>query len=115
MSAICLPLSPVEVVIDTQPQTANVSRGSNFSLSCTASAYPLPDISWLHNASAVIEDSRISISETNTARSVTSTITIENAIATDSGDYVCRVGAPPGTEFNTTDSDTALVLVQGEH
>ena len=58
-------------------------------------------------------DDRITTSQTTTLRSVTSIISIVNATDSDSGTYVCRVGAPPGTNFNTTDSDSALILVQG--
>lgn len=104
---------PVAVLVDEDPQDSNVSRADTFTLTCTASAYPLPNITWLHNMTTVMENVSVSISQTTMARSVTSELTVENATTTDSGDYLCRVGAPPGTSFNTTDSDTALVLVQG--
>ena len=60
-----------------------------------------------------METSHITTAQTTTPRTVTSSITIYNATVSDSGTYVCRVGAPPGTDFNTTDSDMALILVQG--
>ena len=69
---------------------------------------------WLHNGTTVIEDSRITILGTATSRSVTSTLNLENATSTDSGDYLCQASAPAGSSFNTTDSATALILVQGE-
>lgn len=107
-------LTPVAVAVDTHPQTANVSIGDDFTLTCTASAFPLPNITWLHNGSLVVENGRITTTQTTTPRTVTSSITTDNATTTDSGLYVCRVGAPAGTDFNTTDSDPALILVQGE-
>lgn len=106
-------LTPVAVAVDTHPTTSNISIGENFTLTCTASAFPLPNITWLHNDSIVIENSRITTTQTTTPRTVTSSITINNATVSDSGTYVCRVGAPSGTNFNTTASDTALILVQG--
>lgn len=109
----CVCVTPVAVAVDTHPITSNVSIRDNFTLTCTASAFPLPNITWLHNATLVTENSRITTTQTTTPRSVTSRLAIGNATASDSGTYVCRVGAPSGTDFNTTDSDTALILVQG--
>ena len=106
--------SIVAVAVDTHPQNTNVSIHDDFTLSCTASAFPLPNITWYHNSSLVVENSFIAIFQTATNRTVTSTIMTVNATSNDSGTYVCRVSAPPGTDFNTTDSDSALVLVQGE-
>ena len=106
-------LLAVAVLVDEDPQDSNVSRADEFTLTCTASAYPLPNITWLHNMTTVMENVRVSISQTTMSQSVTSELRVENATTTDSGDYLCRVGAPPGTSFSTTDSDTALVLVQG--
>ena len=62
----------------------------------------------------MIVDDRITISQTITLRSATSIISIVNATDDDSGRYVCRIDAPPGTNFNTTDSNPSLILVQGE-
>ena len=106
----------VAVAVDTHPQTGNVSISDDFSLSCTASAFPLPGITWLHNSTEVMEgdDDRVNISQTTTLRSVTSIITTVNATSSDSGRYVCEFGAPPGTNFNTTNSAPALILVQGK-
>ena len=59
-------------------------------------------------------DPRITISQTTGDRTVRSSITTINATTSDGGTYVCQVGTPPGTGFNTTDSDPALILVQGE-
>ena len=111
---MCPLLLPVAVAVDTHPQTSNVSINDEFSLSCTASAFPLPNITWFQNSTLVENDTRTTIAQTTTSRTVTSTITIDNATTSDGGTYVCRVDAPPGTDFNITDSDTALVLVQGE-
>ena len=62
----------------------------------------------------MIVDDRITISQTTTLRSATSIISIVNATDADSGTYVCRIDAPPGTNFNTTDSNPSLILVQGK-
>ena len=102
------------MAIDRPPEDLNVSREDSFSLTCTASSYPLPNITWLHNMSEVIEGDRITISQNSTDRLVTSILSISNAMTTDSGDYVCRVGAPPGTTFNDINSEAVLVLVQGK-
>ena len=107
-------LSIVAVAVDTHPQNTNVSIHDDFTLSCTASAFPLPNITWFHNSSLVVETSLITIFQTTTNRTFTSTIMTANATSSDSGTYVCRASAPPGTDFNTTDSNSALVLVQGE-
>ena len=101
--------------MDLHPESANVSIADNFTVTCAASAYPLPNISWWHNSSLVDEaNPRITISQTTGIRTVESTITTVNATTSDGGTYVCQVGAPPGTDFDTTDSDPALILVQGE-
>ena len=111
---MCVPLA-VAVEIDTHPQTANVSIADSFTLSCAASAFPLPNISWWHNSTLVDESNpRITTYQSTGVRSVYSNITIVNATTSDGGRYVCRVGTPEGTNFSTTDSDTALILVQGK-
>ena len=110
-----IPFLAVAVVVEENPQHLNVSRTDFFNLTCTVSSFPLPNITWLHNATTVIENSRITILETTTSRSITSTLNIENATSTDSGNYLCQASAPAGSSFNTTDSDTALILVQGEY
>ena len=107
-------LFAVAVTVDSHPQSGNVSINDDFTLSCTASAFPLPDITWFHNSSLIAEDNRTTINQTRpTVRAVASTITIENATTSDGGTYVCRVDAPMGTDFNETYSDTAVILVQG--
>ena len=61
---VCLSIAIVAVAVETHPQTSNVSISDDFSLSCTASAFPQSDITWLHNSTEVVaaDDDRITIS-----------------------------------------------------
>ena len=103
------------VVVETHPQSANVSIADSFTLSCAASAYPLPNISWWHNSTLVDKaNPLITVNQTSEPRVVTSVITIVNATTSNGGTYVCVVGTPPGTNFSTTSSNAAVILVQGE-
>lgn len=105
-----------------QPQAINVTIDiEDIMLSCTATGFPLPTISWLHNDTVVSVDGESVtiesipftenplVSPSDFGR-ITSILTIYNATTNDTGLYKCVAdnGIPGPAE-----SEEALVLVQG--
>ena len=96
----------VAAVIVTSPQTQNVTNGQSFMLICNATGYPVPSIEWtLNGAPYVTGNSSITLIEG--LRSNTSNITVENAMATDTGTYKCVA-----TNVGSSDTQDANVTVQ---
>ena len=108
-------LPTVEPVILVPPVDMNVtSFQDNIILTCNASGYPVPSISWTHNATTVSDtDDRTSIAEQFGVRSIMSTLTVMTAMTNDSGMYECIVTSPMG-EFEQVNSGPVTVLVQGK-
>ena len=71
--------------ITAHPGSVAKTEGDNLTLSCNATANPLPTISWTRGGSPVntTNNSRISFSEDNKQ------LTITNVNRTDSGEYQC--------------------------
>ena len=97
----------VAAVIVTSPQTQNVTDGLSFMLICNATGYPAPRVEWTLNGTPyVARNSSITLIEG--LRSNTSIITVENAMATDTGTYECVT-----TNVVNSDAQDANVTVQG--
>ena len=103
------------------PQDQNVSiRVDNITLTCVASAYPLPNITWFQNNTVIQQDDRTTIVSTAFNETigytpddfgrVTSVLTILNASVNDSGSYRCVADSIP--VYSPAISDIC-VLVQG--
>ena len=79
-------------------------------LSCEATGFPAPVITWFHNDTEVNNTSYTS-EEVNIYTS-RSTLTRTMPERNDTGEYYCQASVDGYEEVN---SDTALVLVQGKH
>lgn len=63
------------------------TTGENITLTCEASGYPPPFISWMRNLEPISTDSRYSLSSKNGL----GTLQIQNAQVVDGGDYNCVI------------------------
>ena len=74
-----------EPEITAHPGSVAEKEGNNVTLSCDATANPVPTISWIRDGSSVNTtiNTRISFSEDNKQ------LTITNVSRTDSGEYGC--------------------------
>ena len=96
------------------PSDVNATLSENFTLVCSASSYPIPNILWTHNGTMVNEDENdraTIIPELITLRSVTSTLTVSMAAINDSGDYTCIVTT---SVIQNITAGPVTVLVQGK-
>ena len=107
-------LLTVAPLIDEPPMDMNVTTTEDIILTCTASGYPAPAISWTHNGTTVNESISINITEQDGDRMTMSTLTVTGADFNDSGQYECFATIPIGS-FQTVESGPVLVLVQGKH
>ena len=92
------------------PQTKNVTTGQSFTLTCTATGDPVPNIEWRQNGTfyTIRDSSVIIITSTDELRSISSVITVTNATSSDTGLYQCVATNVVG--YDTRD---ATVIVQG--
>ena len=105
-------LCAVAPTILVSPSPLDVTRVEEaISLSCNASGFPVPTVSWSHNGTDVTANTRLSIETQYGDRSVLSTLGIAamNVTVNDSGEYVCTASS----SFGDAVHDSALVLVQG--
>ena len=80
----------VAPVIETGPQTQNVTAGQSFVLTCRATGYPVPSIEWTLNGTVNIINSPVTIiTIVEGLRSNTSLLTVSNAMTNDTGTYQC--------------------------
>ena len=107
-----IPILTVAPRIEVPPMAMNVTTTEDIILTCTASGYPIPSISWTHNDTAVNESISISITEQD--RVTMSTLTVIGAVVNDSGQYECFATSPIGN-FTVERSGPVTVLVQGKH
>ena len=99
----------VSPVVIEHPQHQNVTSFEGIiMLSCTATGFPAPTITWFHNNSMEGNTSAQRIND-YTTRSI---VTISMPATNDSGMYYCTAAVDG---FNDVDSNTVTVLVQGEH
>ena len=109
-----IPILTVAPLIDVPPMDMNVTTTEDIILTCTASGYPAPSISWTHNGTTVSENISINITEQDEDRMTLSTLTVTGADFNDSGQYECFATSPIGS-FQTVESGPVTVLVQGKH
>ena len=109
-----IPILTVAPLIDVPPMDTNVTTTENIILTCTASGFPVPSISWTHNGTAVNESISINITEQDEDRMTLSMLTVTGAVINDSGQYECSATSPIGN-FSIVESGPVLVLVQGKH
>ncbi len=83
-----------------------------FTLNCTASGFPVPSITWLHNNTQLNLPNRtnVVIVGNNTARSVVSVLTVTMATSVDTGNYSCRAEIPAAPPV---ESEDIFVILQG--
>ena len=94
-----------------EPEDTNVTSTEDLMLTCSANAFPRPDIVWLHNDSVVEDDARIMITDSPSGVDITSVLMVMNTTFNDSGNYTCVARSPV---FNDVMSREALVLIQGK-
>ena len=109
-----IPILTVAPHIDVPPMDMNVTTTEDIILTCTASGYPVPSISWNHNGTTVSESISINITEQDEDRMTLSTLTVTGADFNDSGQYECFATSPIGS-FQTVENGPVTVLVQGKH
>ena len=98
----------VATVIVTSLQTQNVTAGRSFTLTCNATGFPVPSIEWTLNGISYTGSTSITIiTLANGLQSNTSSITVTDAMANDTGVYECMA-----TNIVNTDTQNANVTVQ---
>ena len=98
----------VSPVVTEHPQHQNVTSFEGIMLSCTATGFPAPAITWFHNNSMEDNASPQRIND-YTTRSI---FIMSMPATNDSGMYFCRAAVDG---YDDVDSNTVTVLVQGEH
>ncbi len=111
------------MVISEDPLSLNVTITNSFSLFCSATGFPVPDIVWLLNKTEIELPNitmflgsgsgnfiPVQVIENRGMRSVNSQFDVAMATTNDTGDYSCSVVS---TVYPTIISSPALVLVQG--
>ena len=96
-------------MIVTGPQTQNVTAGEPFTLTCSATGYPVSSIEWtLNGTTYIVADLPfIIISIIEGLRSNSSVLTISDPMTNDTGTYQCIA-----TNVVNTDTQDANVTVQ---
>ena len=96
-------------VITVDPESQNVTVLGNITLTCQATAQPIPTITWFQNGVG-FTDGEIT-GEGFDSQIFTSTLVITMAMVNDSGGYHC---ATNGSSLVPATSEVAIVLVQGK-
>ena len=92
------------------PQDQNVTSFEGaINLTCIATGFPAPTITWIHNDT--LENSTSYIVEEINVYTTRSTFMMSMAETNDSGMYFCRAAIEG---YDDVDSNMATVLVQGE-
>ena len=87
--SICLPPVSPEGSVSSSPSPVLVSQTHNTTLNCSSSGGPDNMYQWFHEGS-------ILPGETNP------TLTLTNVMASNEGNYICRVSNAAGSENSTT-------------
>ena len=104
------PTFSVSPVVTEHPPDQNVtSFEGTIMLSCTATGFPAPTITWFHNDT--LENSVFYTTEDINCYTTRSTFIKLRAETNDSGTYFCRAEI---NGYDSVDSNEAIVLVQGE-
>ena len=111
MRALSCSISLVRPVVVSNPMPVNVTRlQDNIVLTCSATGFPVPSITWYHNDTLVVATmTSPRIVGIPTRYEISSTLTITSANTNDTGDYYCNITNSVGT----LSTSVALVLVQG--
>ena len=98
--------------ITSSSNLAVVDEQANTIISCQAEGFPAPSVSWYHNASMLLENDRVIITNTTTNDvTVKGEINITMAMIQDSGNYTCFFRSPIST-YKLVFS-TIVISVQG--
>ncbi|XP_028353185.1 hemicentin-2 [Physeter macrocephalus] len=81
-----------QVSIHTRSQ--HFSQGMEMRVSCSASGYPAPHVSWSHEGHALQEDSRVRVDAQGT-------LIIQGVAPEDAGNYSCQAANDVGTDEKT--------------
>ena len=101
----------VSPIVTEHPQAQNVtSLEGTIQLSCTVAGFPSPAITWFHNNT--LENNNLSTTEAVNVYTTRSTFMRSIAVLTDSGTYFCKAVVDG---YSDLDSNTVIVLVQGEY
>ena len=97
-------------MVTEHPRNQNVtSFEGNITLSCTATGFAAPTITWFHNNS--MEDNALYTSEMINAYTTRSTFIMSMPATSDSGRYFCRAAVDGYDEVH---SSRVTILVQSE-
>ena len=120
----CLSVVGPEILHGPQDQNVTDFEGV-ITLSCNASGFPIPLISWLHNNTELNnEDSEVTIDTVEYYESSAtpdlfgqtfSTLMIRIPNVNDSGDYACEAATSSVAFYAPVTSNNATVLVQSEN
>lgn len=81
--------------ITNSPQSKTVVEGARVTFSCSATGHPLPTITWMHNGMTVsLRSNKYSTNSSTILNSTTSTLTLLQATAQDSGMVTCLASVP---------------------
>ena len=109
--ALSCSISSVRPVVVKNLMPVNVTRiQDNIILTCSATGFPVPTITWYHNDTLVMASmTSPRIVSIPSRYEISSTLTITSANTNDTGDYFCNITSTVGT----VSTSVALVLVQG--
>ena len=101
----------VSPLVTGHPQDMNVTIFEDtIILTCTATGFPSPTITWFHNGTLDILGSYTTVAvNVYTTRS---TFMKLSPMTNDSGGYFCRAAV---NGYDNANSDVAIVLVQGDY
>uniref|UniRef100_A0A8B9JKN2 Cell adhesion molecule-related/down-regulated by oncogenes n=1 Tax=Astyanax mexicanus TaxID=7994 RepID=A0A8B9JKN2_ASTMX len=87
------------------PLTQSFSRGDEVHLSCSASGSPTPKVHWSHNGIQLIENHRMTVTQTGT-------LTIKDTQPEDAGDYRCTATNEAGTDSQSVTLSYTVVIAE---
>ena len=99
--------------ISVPPVEENVTTTEDLVLICSATGFPVPDITWRHNQTGldVMNRDDINVTEVVSDRDLMSTLCVTNTSVNASGLYACDASS---SNFAPAMSDAVLVLIQGK-
>ncbi|XP_065735248.1 hemicentin-2 [Phocoena phocoena] len=80
--------------VSIHARSQRFSQGMEMRVSCSASGYPAPNISWSHEGHALREDSRVRVDAQGT-------LIIQGVAPEDAGNYSCQAANDIGTDEKT--------------
>ncbi|XP_033105528.1 hemicentin-1-like isoform X2 [Anneissia japonica] len=101
----------VQPVIIDQTQIYDVNADGSITLSCSSSGIPSPQITWMKDGQEIVEAARGDTEMRFEVDQSAGTLTINSAVESDTGVYVCTVSNPAGI---TSKEITLLVNIPPE-